>query len=257
MSFVFSENRPNRKRHYVLKFLFWSVICWPCTDNWFNWASASIFFAEYQKIPKFHKMESQYAPLSEACAKTLWDKTYDKRKLAATEIEKQVLSISRQSDWRKLMILLLFWHRMVIEFNTTKNYVQIRKLINVLGQDLATSRDNNKRKGGLLGLAATCIGLGRVRQTWTRAIECPNFSTVSSFIPQDTDKFVEELVTPVLNCLADPEVLSAAPVLITAALLSIIRLKFPLNRSLHAFRYACDTLPVNRYSTSWKWHEAQ
>lgn len=34
------------------------------------------------------KMESQYAPLSEACAKTLWDKTYDKRKIAATEIEK-------------------------------------------------------------------------------------------------------------------------------------------------------------------------
>lgn len=36
-------------------------------------------------------MESSYAPLSEACAKTLWDKTYDKRKIAATEIEKQVL----------------------------------------------------------------------------------------------------------------------------------------------------------------------
>lgn len=51
---------------------------------------------------------------------------------------------------------------MVIEFNTTKNYNQIRKLINVLGQDLVTSRDNNKRKGGLLGLAATSIGLGRV-----------------------------------------------------------------------------------------------
>lgn len=33
-------------------------------------------------------MESQYAPLSEACAKTLWDKTYDKRKVAAAEIEK-------------------------------------------------------------------------------------------------------------------------------------------------------------------------
>lgn len=33
-------------------------------------------------------MESPYAPLSEACAKTLWDKTYDKRKIAAAEIEK-------------------------------------------------------------------------------------------------------------------------------------------------------------------------
>lgn len=73
--------------------------------------------------------------------------------------------------------------RMVMEFNSTKNYNQIRKLINVLGQDFSTSKDNNKRKGGLLGLAATSIGLGK-----------------------DTDKFVEELVSPVLNCLLDPEV---------------------------------------------------
>lgn len=51
---------------------------------------------------------------------------------------------------------------MVMEFNNTKNYNQIKKLINVLGQDLATSRDSNKRKGGLLGLAATSIGLGKV-----------------------------------------------------------------------------------------------
>lgn len=49
-----------------------------------------------------------------------------------------------------------------MEFNNTKNYIQIKKLINVLGQDLVTSRDNNKRKGGLLGLAATSIGLGKV-----------------------------------------------------------------------------------------------
>lgn len=33
-------------------------------------------------------MESQYAPLSEACAKTLCEKMYDKRKIAAAEIEK-------------------------------------------------------------------------------------------------------------------------------------------------------------------------
>lgn len=36
-------------------------------------------------------MESPYAPLSESCAKTLCDKTYEKRKLAASEIEKYVL----------------------------------------------------------------------------------------------------------------------------------------------------------------------
>lgn len=38
-------------------------------------------------------MESPYAPLSESCAKTLCDKTYEKRKLAASEIEKYVLII--------------------------------------------------------------------------------------------------------------------------------------------------------------------
>lgn len=52
-----------------------------------------------------------------------------------------------------------------MEFNSTKNYTQIRKLIKVLGQDFATSKDNNKRKGGLLGLAATSIGLGKVRNS--------------------------------------------------------------------------------------------
>lgn len=36
-------------------------------------------------------METAYAPLSEACAKALSDKTYDKRKAAALEIEKYKL----------------------------------------------------------------------------------------------------------------------------------------------------------------------
>lgn len=40
-------------------------------------------------------MESQYAPLSEACAKTLWDKTYDKRKVAAAEIEKYDIIVGK------------------------------------------------------------------------------------------------------------------------------------------------------------------
>lgn len=149
-------------------------------------------------------MESQYAPLSEACAKTLWDKTYDKRKIAATEIEKYILITFELSNRSHSMNHNHSFRRMVIEFNTTKNYNQIRKLINVLGQDLATSRDNNKRKGGLLGLAATSIGLGRV------SITCRNENHHIMFdyplCSQDTDKFVEELVTPVLNCLSDPEV---------------------------------------------------
>ncbi|XP_037026812.1 protein VAC14 homolog [Bradysia coprophila] len=104
-------------------------------------------------------MESSYAPLTEACAKALSDKTYEKRKAAALEIEK-----------------------MVNEFNKAKNTNQIRKLLNLLGNDFAISRDSNKRKGGLIGLAAVSIGLGK-----------------------DSEKYINDLVRPILNCLSDPE----------------------------------------------------
>lgn len=70
---------------------------------------------------------------------------------------------------------------MVQEFNNAKNYVQIRKIINVLGQDLATARDSNKRKGGLLGLAAASIAMGKVCSTTLislRALELIFFSFV-------------------------------------------------------------------------------
>lgn len=49
-----------------------------------------------------------------------------------------------------------------MEFNASKNHKQIQKLIGVLGKDFAVSKDSNKRKGGLLGLAAISIGLGKV-----------------------------------------------------------------------------------------------
>lgn len=41
-----------------------------------------------QPTLRFTSMDSQFAPLSESCAKLLSDKTYDKRKAAALEIEK-------------------------------------------------------------------------------------------------------------------------------------------------------------------------
>lgn len=85
-------------------------------------------------------MTDQFAPLTDQCAKALGDKTYEKRKLAAQEIEK-----------------------MVLESNSTKNDKQIRKLIDVLAAQFTGSRDPNKRKGGLIGLAATAIALGKVR----------------------------------------------------------------------------------------------
>ncbi|EAT36537.1 AAEL011389-PA [Aedes aegypti] len=104
-------------------------------------------------------MENAYAPISEACVKALSDKTYDKRKIAATEIEK-----------------------MVADFNVKKNYGQIRRIIEVLSKDFVTSNDSNKKKGGLIALAATSIALGR-----------------------DTERFIEEIVNPILNCLMDTD----------------------------------------------------
>ncbi|KAH8306352.1 hypothetical protein KR018_008748 [Drosophila ironensis] len=104
-------------------------------------------------------MEPPYAPLSESCAKALGDKVYEKRKLASQEIEK-----------------------MVTEFNDKNNSAQIRKLIEVLSTDYATSRDANRRKGALIGLAATGLGLGK-----------------------DSGKYVSGLVTPIMTCLNDPD----------------------------------------------------
>lgn len=51
---------------------------------------------------------------------------------------------------------------MVSEFNKAKNIGQIQKLLTVLGREFALSRDVHKRKGGLIGLAAASIGLGKV-----------------------------------------------------------------------------------------------
>jgi vacuole morphology and inheritance protein 14 len=51
---------------------------------------------------------------------------------------------------------------MIKEFARVNNTVQIRKLLKVLGQDFATSQNTNTKKGGLIGLAATAVALGKV-----------------------------------------------------------------------------------------------
>jgi vacuole morphology and inheritance protein 14 len=71
---------------------------------------------------------------------------------------------------------------MVSEFALAKNYAQIEKLIAVISREFAASSDPNKRKGGLIGLAGISIGLGK-----------------------DTDKFIKDLVNPILNCLTDTD----------------------------------------------------
>eukprot|EP00106_Octopus_bimaculoides_P002664 XP_014770106.1 PREDICTED: protein VAC14 homolog [Octopus bimaculoides] len=100
-----------------------------------------------------------HSPLSVSCVRALNDKLYEKRKIAAQEIDK-----------------------MVKEFLAQNNTAQIRKLLRVLGEDFSVSHNLNTRKGGLMGLAATAIGLGK-----------------------ESDKYVSGLVKPVLACFHDQD----------------------------------------------------
>ncbi|XP_050300937.1 protein VAC14 homolog isoform X2 [Anthonomus grandis grandis] len=103
--------------------------------------------------------DKDYAPLSAACVRALNDKLYDKRKAAALEIEK-----------------------MVKEFSAVNNTGQIKRILKILAQDFASSQNPHSRKGGLIGLAAIAIALGK-----------------------ETSNFTDELIKPILGCLSDQD----------------------------------------------------
>lgn len=71
---------------------------------------------------------------------------------------------------------------MVQEFSRNKNHAQIKKLIETFSTQFCVSKDPNKRKGGLIALASCSIALG-----------------------SESGTFIGELLTPVLNCLLDPD----------------------------------------------------
>eukprot|EP00970_Alexandrium_tamarense_P015454 scaffold5185_cov198-Alexandrium_tamarense.AAC.2 len=99
------------------------------------------------------------SPLPPLVQRSLGDRSYDKRKNAALEIEQLVKSLSE-----------------------AHNVPMIQSIIAVLAKDFCTSMNANYRKGGLIGIAATAIGLmGNTRQ------------------------FLEGLLFPVLHCFDDPE----------------------------------------------------
>lgn len=88
-------------------------------------------------------MENAFAPISEACVKALSDKTYEKRRVAASEIEKYVPHLR---TYRLLNKGFIYPSRMVADFNSKKNIAQIRRIIEVLSRDFVTSNDSNKKK---------------------------------------------------------------------------------------------------------------
>ncbi len=61
---------------------------------------------------------------------------------------------------------------------TVNNTAQIRRLLKVLGHDFAMSQNPNSRKGGLIGLAAISIALGRVS---TQAMFFSSYRRISAY----------------------------------------------------------------------------
>eukprot|EP00474_Spongospora_subterranea_P009005 CRZ09463.1 hypothetical protein [Spongospora subterranea] len=94
--------------------------------------------------------------LSPAIARGLCDRSYEKRKAAALDLE-HLLKQDRQSS-------------------------EIVQLIAVLNSDFISSTQSNYRKGGLIGLAALAIGLGRY-----------------------CDQYLDEILPPILLLMQDPE----------------------------------------------------
>ncbi|XP_067905859.1 protein VAC14 homolog isoform X1 [Heterodontus francisci] len=103
--------------------------------------------------------EKDFAPLTSNIVRALNDKLYEKRKVAALEIEK-----------------------LVREFVAQNNIGQIKHVIHILSQEFALSQHPHSRKGGLIGLAACSIALGK-----------------------DSGLYLKELIEPVLTCFNDAD----------------------------------------------------
>lgn len=80
------------------------------------------------------------APINPNVIRNLSDRLYDKRKLAALEIENKVKELVASRDTRSLERLIAF-----------------------LNDEFATSANPNQKKGGLIGLAAAALGLNQVK----------------------------------------------------------------------------------------------
>ncbi|XP_042294685.1 protein VAC14 homolog isoform X2 [Sceloporus undulatus] len=103
--------------------------------------------------------EKDFSPLTPSIVRALNDKLYEKRKVAALEIEK-----------------------LVREFVAQNSTAQIKHVILVLSQEFALSQHPHSRKGGLIGLAACSIALGK-----------------------DSGLYLKELIEPVLTCFNDAD----------------------------------------------------
>lgn len=119
-------------------------------------------------------MSEANAPLSVSILRGLSDKFYEKRKIAALDVERlsnPKFNVSHNGC------------RSVRECMAANDILKLRRIIDCLVHDFAYSVVNNSRNGGLIGLAAVGVGLG----------------------PEEIDGFLVDLVPPVLACLTDQD----------------------------------------------------
>ncbi|TGZ61151.1 hypothetical protein CRM22_008137 [Opisthorchis felineus] len=107
------------------------------------------------------EMDRGYPPLTSSCVKNLVDKLFEKRKLAATEIE-----------------------RITKESFTSEKRGDVVKLIGYFTQDFITSHNPHTRKGGLLGLASVVIGLNQNAAMYYKSIFPPVLRTIHDNDPR-------------------------------------------------------------------------
>ena len=103
--------------------------------------------------------DTESSPLSPAILRGLGDRSYDKRKASALEVTSVVKNLVENSDKTRIMIV-----------------------INLLSSDFVHSKNVHHRKGGLIGLASSAIGL-----------------------INNIEEYLYALIVPVLDCFDDAE----------------------------------------------------
>ncbi|KAG6622327.1 VAC14 family protein [Phytophthora cinnamomi] len=127
-------------------------------------------------------------PLSPNLMRNLGDRSYDKRKGAAMELENLIKQLQENAasiefhQQHQLQLTQDSPGSRLTSDGTESERSRIPAIIELLGNDFACSSNANHRKGGLIGLAATAIGL-----------------------MHDAHLYLDKLLPPVLHCFDDPE----------------------------------------------------
>ncbi|GAX25894.1 vacuole morphology and inheritance protein 14 [Fistulifera solaris] len=134
----------------------------PTNESRLHQPHGAAAFVTNQMIPSQQPQQallqlSLESPLPPLLQRGLGDRSNEKRKNAAMELEALIQTLPEHSTL-------------------------IDTILQILAKDFCTSMNSNYRKGGLMGLAATAIGL---------------LQRASQYLPQ--------LLPPVLHCLDDPE----------------------------------------------------